>query len=577
MGVERSSVHDAAGEGSSTGGREPASAAEAWHRRRPVQHAGAFVLYLSASLLLFGPKILPHMSTRILSSAPTEASVFVWSLSWWPHALGHGLNPLFTHLAWAPTGLNLAWSATAPVPTLLLAPLTLAFGPVVSFNVAALLAPAVSAWTAYLLCRRLARSFWPAIVGGAVFGFSPDLLVELKAGHLNLSMLFVLPLFAYLVVRRLEGTMSPRRFVVLMTCALVAQFGIFIEIFATMTLVGGIVGLALFLLAPPERRAILIRTAGLIALAYGLAAVVVSPYLFAMFAHPQALKPPGFRGIALGLQQTKDLLLFVVPGHNTWIGSSLLGHASQATKDPWYLGLPLLAALVYLWISRRRRVLVRVLAIGFLISAVLALGPYLPAGGHRIPLPWRAVQALPLFGRARAGRLMSFGFLFAGVSLAVWLAEARRSVIRWSVAAAAVALLAPNLAVPWTTEVAPPPFFTSGQYRQYLSPGEIVMVIDRSKGTEMYWQEAAGFSFGLAGWYWGFLPPTYPYRAAGQRLELGHVRPQDAAVLRAFVSANHVRAVIFGNVPARTVSLMSGMLGVEPVQVGGVTVLRLPG
>src|SRR5439155_1544880 len=217
---------------------------------------------------------LPHMSTRILSSAPTEASVFVWSLSWWPHALAHGLNPLFTHLAWAPTGLNLARSATAPIPTLLLAPLTLAFGPVVSFNVATLLAPAVSAWTAYLLCRRLARSFWPAIVGGAVFGFSPGLLVELKAGHLNLSMLFV---------------------------------------------------------------------------------------------HPQALKPPGFRGIALGLQRTKDLLLFVVPGHNTWIGSSLLGHASQASKDPWYLGLPLLAVVVYLLISRRRRVLVRVLAIGFLI------------------------------------------------------------------------------------------------------------------------------------------------------------------------------------------------------------------
>jgi hypothetical protein len=577
MGEERRSVHDLTGEESPAGGRDPSDRAVAWQGRRTVQHAGAFGLYMAVSLLLFGPKILPHMSTRILSSATTEASVFVWSLSWWPHALGHGLNPLFTHLAWAPTGLNLAWSATAPIPCLILAPLTLAFGPVVSFNVATLLTPAVTAWTAYLLCRRLVRSFWPAVAGGAVFGFSPGLLVEMKAGHLNLSMLFVLPLCAYLVVRRLEGTMSPRRFVVLLACALVAQFGIFIEIFATMTLVGGIVGLALVLLSPPERRADLIRTGGLIALAYGLALLAVSPYLFAMIAGPQALKPAGFRGIALGLQRTKDLWLFVVPGHNTWIGTSLLGRAPQASKNPWYLGLPLLAILVHLWITGRRRLLVRVLGIGFLVSAVLALGPHLPAAGHRIPLPWRAVQALPLFGRARAGRLMSFGFLFAGVSLAVWLAEARRSVIRWGVAAAAVVLLAPNLAVPWTAEVAPPAFFTSGQYRQYLSPGEILMVVDGSKGTEMYWQVATSFSVGIAGWYWGFLPPSYPHRAAGQRLELGHVRPQDGPVLRAFVSANHVGAVVFGRVPARAVSLMSAMLGVVPVRVGGITLLRLPG
>jgi hypothetical protein len=544
-----------------------------WFRRLWVHHVGVFVLYLSVSLLLFGPKILSEMSTRILSSAPAESSVFVWSFAWWPHAIGHGLNPLFTHLAWAPTGLNLAWSATVPTISVPLAPLTLIFGPVVTFNVATLLAPAVSAWTAYLLCRHLARALWPAAMGGAVFGFSPDLLSELKTGHLNLSMLFVIPLCVYLVVVRLEGSMSPRRFVVLLTCALIAEFGIFIETFATLTLVGGIVGVVLFLLSPRERRPLLIRTAGMIALAYGLTMVAVSPYLYAMFAYPQALKPATFRGIAQGLTRTKDLLLFIVPGHNLWIGSSV-GQSSDG-KNPWYLGLVLVAILVHLWISGRRRLLVKVLAIGFLIAFLFALGPVVRVGGVRTPLPWRAVQLLPFLARARPGRIVAFAYLFAAVSMAVWLARARIQAARWGLAGLAVVLLIPNLAATWTKDVSVPSFFTTGQYREYLAPGETVMVVGGTRGTEMYWQAEGDFSFGLARWYYGFFPPGYAYGRAGQRFEVGNVRAGDASTLRAFVSAHQVRAIIFADVKPSAISLMSSMLGVAPVQVGGVALLRL--
>ena len=44
------------------------------------------------------------------------------------------------------------------------------------FNVAELLVPAVSAFTAYLLCRHLTRSLWASLVGGYLFGFSSYML-----------------------------------------------------------------------------------------------------------------------------------------------------------------------------------------------------------------------------------------------------------------------------------------------------------------------------------------------------------------------------------------------------------------
>jgi hypothetical protein len=93
---------------------------------------------------MVGPWILPHLSDRVLSVLEQEASVFVWSLRWWPHALGRGANPLFSDAVWAPTGINLAWVPTSPGPSLLAAPLTVSLGPVgpvVAFNLLSLAAP----------------------------------------------------------------------------------------------------------------------------------------------------------------------------------------------------------------------------------------------------------------------------------------------------------------------------------------------------------------------------------------------------------------------------------------------------
>ena len=87
------------------------------------------------------------------------------------------------------------------------APLTALLGPVASFDIAAVLLPAVSAWTAYLLCRHLTGRFWPSLVGGYLFGFSSYMLGHVL-GQPQLTAMFAIPLVALVVVKAVEGTLD---------------------------------------------------------------------------------------------------------------------------------------------------------------------------------------------------------------------------------------------------------------------------------------------------------------------------------------------------------------------------------
>src|ERR1700730_9484649 len=135
--------------------------------------------YAFVSFLLFGLHPLIQPGRQYIGDSD-DPQIPIWSFAWWPHAIAHGLNPFVTHAVWAPHGVNLAWVNTVPPLALLFAPLTWAFGPVNSYNIAVVLLPAVAAWTAFLLCRHLTGRLWPSIVGGYLFGFSSYML-----GHVS--------------------------------------------------------------------------------------------------------------------------------------------------------------------------------------------------------------------------------------------------------------------------------------------------------------------------------------------------------------------------------------------------------
>jgi hypothetical protein len=526
-------------------------------------------LYGVLSLLLFGVRVIGHPG-RIVASDPIDSSQFMWFFAWWPHAILHGLNPFVTHVMFVPDGFNLTWATAMPGPSLLLAPITLAFGPAVTWNVIQLASPALSAWTAFLLCRHVSGRTGPSLVGGYVFGFSPYMLIHLTGGP-YLALVPLLPVFVLLVLKRLDGSIGPRAFVVWMALAMIAQFSISSEVLATATLFGAVALVTAFLLFPAARQA-LADTVKLLALAYVAMAILISPFLyFFFFGHHY---PPG------ATYFSADVVSFALPPPLVALSRQSPPFAGANTEN--YLGLPLLVLIaVFVWQERRRRT-TWAIAVPLLVAAVLSLGGYLFVRGHltSIPGPWLPLSKLPVLRYAIAIRFAVFVILPIALVVTLWLSRepprGRRGITRWALAALAVVFIVPDVrSSSFDTRVADPPFFASGAYKAYIHPSDNLLTIP-AWGPNERWQANTGFRFNLSDGYAGNpFPPSFTRYPAWNMFLTGRLTPDYAAQLRRYVHDKRVTAVVVDqSVPGPWTKLF-GSLGVRPVSTGGVLVYRL--
>ena len=528
-------------------------------------------LYALLSLALFGVHIIRHLDSRIVASDPIDSSQFMWFFAWWPHALLHGLNPFVTHVMFVPDGFNLTWATGMPGPSLLLAPLTLAFGPAVTWNVIQLASPALSAWTAFLLCRHVTRRTAPSLVGGYIFGFSPYMLTHLTGGP-YLALVPLLPLFVLLVLRRLEGSIGSRAFVLWTALAMIAQFSISSEVLATATLFGAI-ALALAFALLPERRTALVDVVKLLIGALAVTVVVVSPYLlYFEFGHHY---PPGATFFSA------DLTSFVIPPSLVALshhhGAPAIGSSTES-----YLGVPLLILIVwFIWQGRRSRV-TWVIAGSLLITVILALGATLFVHGHKTSIhgPWWLLKQLPVLRYAIPVRFAVFYLLPAALMVALllsrWSLRQPAGMAAWGLTAVAIAFIAPNVgSSSFDTRIADPPFFASGAYKAYLHPSDNVLTIP-AWGPNERWQANTGFRFNLSDGYAGNpFPPSFTRYPAWNMFLTGKLTPDYAAQLRRYVVDKRVTAVVVDqSVPGPWMKLF-GSLGVRPVSTGGVLVYRV--
>src|ERR1700722_4596036 len=120
--------------------------------RRGYTNIRVLLIYLIFSLLFFGRGLLGHFTTLHIGVSE-DPPLMMWFLVWWPHAIASRINPILTNAIWAPLGVNLAWETALPLITLIATPLTYSIGPIATLNILCLVAPALSAWTAYILCR----------------------------------------------------------------------------------------------------------------------------------------------------------------------------------------------------------------------------------------------------------------------------------------------------------------------------------------------------------------------------------------------------------------------------------------
>ena len=534
--------------------------------RRSLPTLWALGLYAVLSLVLFGLPVLGHLGSRIVASDPIDSSQFMWFFAWWPHALLHGLNPFVTHVMFVPEGFNLTWATAMPGPALLLSPVTLAFGPAVTWNVIQLASPALSAWTAFILCRHLTGRTGPSLVAGYAFGFSPYMLIHLTGGP-YLALVALEPVFVWLVIRRVQGQIGSRAFVVWMALALAGQYLISSEVLATATLFGA-VALVLAYALLPERRRDLLDTVRLLIAAYVGMAVLISPFLaFFFFGHHY---PPGAVGFPA------DLAAYVLPSPLMAITRRSPAFVGSGIES--YLGLPLVALIAaFAWRERRDRA-AWVAVLSLVIAGLCTLGAHVVVRGHvtSIPAPWLVLEKLPILRYAIPVRLALFVVLPAAVIVALFLR--RGGWWRWALALVAVAFIVPDVGnAAWDTPIQDPPFFAHDTYRHYLAASDHVLTIP-AWGPNERWQADTGFAFKLADGYAGNpFPPSYTRYPTWNTLLTGRLTSDYAAQLRRFVRDKGVTAVVVDQTVPGPWRTLFGSLGVRPISIGGVLLYRLRG
>ena len=551
----------------------------------------ALAVYATVWLPTAARPLISHPSwAQLLQSSP-DPNFYVWCLRWWPYAFVHGLNPMYTNLIAAPAGHSLAWVTTVPPLALVAAPLTLTAGPVVAFNLLTALSLPVSGWAAFLACRRLTGTFWPSLVGGAVYGFSAFELSHVGAGQINMCYALLPPLLVCMILSWRDGSIGRLGFVVLAALVLALQFYLFLETFADVTAIL-VVSLALGLaLARRDGRRRLVQLAELLGIAYLIALALAAPYL-ADALSSAAPKVPKHRSM--------DLASLVLPRLGRTLGTGWLSRA-EAHINPasagCSVGIPLLAVLIALAATRWRSRLVWFLTGLFVILIVAALGPIVHVSGkHGVTMPWQGLFGLPFVRNAYPSRLMLFAFLILALAAALLLSgasgdgqpqppaggppgsagswQARWSLAgRWSLAVLVVAFGVLNATGPRRVEphTTVPAFVSGGEYQREFAPGEIVMVVSKVGNAGMLWQAESGSYWRLAG---GFINDGFEHRTdlPPPATKLKRATPGRVDRAEGLIRTDHIGAVVVDAHHAPRWAGVFGIFGLTGHRSGGVVV-----
>jgi hypothetical protein len=566
---------------------------QAWRELHPAwQGLIAFGIYLNVFILGFCLSLVSHLNVPRVGQDEVDPNFYIWAWRWWTYALSHGMNPLFSNQIGAPGGYNLAWATTSPTVALLMWPVTTTLGPVVSFNLTLVLAPPASAWAAFVVARRLTGRFWASLPAGVVFGFNVYELDHEVSGQPNLTVTLLVPLLVYLVLLWWDKKLRATFYVILMAVALALEFYVFLEAFAEVTLLWAAAVLIGLAVAGRGARLKVVRLAGLTVIAYIGAILLASPYLLYALKNQPASFPRPLPVPAL------DVSGLVFPREDrlagmTWWASAALRDTSATT----YVGIPLLVILLAVVIFRWSSGIVRLLAIGFVVIIALACGPNLIVDGYQLTtLPWGGLWNLPFASSAEPIRLIAFAYLVLGIALSLWLAALSKSRVlraaRWCLGVLAVAAIFADLPtfaeVTWVPpqpgwipalygvqpQTAIPAFFTDGTYRNYLTPGETVVVLSHRGNAAMLFQADTNFYFKIAG---GFINASLNNAdALPEPVEaMSDPWKQRIEAFEVYVRQAHIGALIVEQSWADKWMYNFDQLGMQPYSVGGVTIYQL--
>ncbi|MET8773582.1 glycosyl transferase [Nocardia sp. NPDC004654] len=484
-----------------------------------------------------------------------DQTMWEWFFAVTAHSVANLESPLGTNLQNFPAGVNMMANTAMFGVGVPFTPVTLLFGPTVTFVLALTLGLATTAYAWYwLFARELVSSRAAAAIGGLFCGFAPAMISHANA-HPNFVALALLPIIAGLLIRMAKAGLpahkwfsecvpaterhgllvrrlrtsaparagavaaaAPRnriRDAVALALLVAAQIALGEEPLLIFALAFGLFGVVYHLREPRQGVRVLRALAPTVAAAAGLTLLLTAVPLWWQFFGPQS-----YRSIDHGPMgnDLKTLVQFPseslggawAPGQNVAINET-----EQNAYFGWPLLLVLIATVALLWRDRVVRAAAAVIA----VFGVLSLGSVATLGKRPtgVQLPWALAEQIPLLNSVLETRLTmaavpAIAAVFALASdraVASW----KQSAVDWKplawFAALTFALLPLTPTVLPVTERAPAPrFFTDGAVRQYVDDGSVVVIPPPRPpdARALRWQADTDFAFPLADGY--FVGPT---------------------------------------------------------------------
>ncbi|PGH46056.1 hypothetical protein COO58_17775 [Micromonospora sp. WMMA1996] len=477
----------------------------------------------------------------LYSSDPAQVQFF---LAHSVRVVLHGEFPFFTEQFNYPDGVNLMANTAILALGIPMVPVTLLFGPAVSFVTLVTLGLAGTAAAWYrVLSRHLVRHRPAAAVGAWFCGFSPAMLSHAN-WHPNIISQFLLPFIVWRVLVLTRST-RPVRDGALLALLVTAQAFINEEILLFTAMALGVFLLAV-LAQQRARWAAAWRPLGAgLAVCALLAGALLAYPLWVQFAGPMA-----YHGLSDTVRDYgNDIAAFFAPGSPTFGGNERanVNLAPNYSEENAFFGwsLSLLAVGIVVWL--RRDVVVRALAATGLFFAVLSLGERISWWDRELVTgPWELLVRLPLLDAVVPTR---FGMI-TGVTVAVLLAYAVRSAwvlrgvdrrtARTLTAAGLVFALLPIAPMPLrvTTRPPVPEFITADRWRQYVGPDQTLVSVPvpaMGNTDPMRWAASTDLDFKIPGGY--FLAPRNgvtgdPGRFGGRPSGIGEMLEEVASTGR---------------------------------------------
>jgi dolichyl-phosphate beta-glucosyltransferase len=394
----------------------------------PVAIAGTS--YLLIAFVLWWHAWSAGASTHTLCGCGDPA-LFLWFFQWPATAVAHGHNPLYSSALFHPGGINLLSQTSVLGMSIPLIPVTWIWGPVASLNLAATLAPALSAFAMLLLLRRWVRWMPAAYIGGLLFGFSPSVLTSLQFAHLMTAAVMLVPLILGVLDEVLwRQQHSARAGGVALGLLLFLQFFMSTELLTVIVMVAVIAVVVLagagFVLDRERLKAAIphaLQALGIAVVVSG--ALLAYPVWFALDgpAHLSGLIWPN-----IGALGGYDGSSFVSAGinHGPNVYATLGGYSGSGFPSSAFMGWGFLGVLVAgtaIWFRDRR-----LWFYGFLLALCIACSFGERKGAWE---PVRVFAHIPLIENIIVQRFMVVGFLAASVMLAIILQHVRFDVPKW--------------------------------------------------------------------------------------------------------------------------------------------------